>query len=63
VLDQAAAFAKTRRAGDSQMLDRTGSDVDISPLVALTAAYWLLTETGVDSPTESAYEARGLEVV
>lgn len=46
-LDQAALTAavngaRTRRVGDAWVLDRTGSLVDISPLVAVVIARWAL---------------------
>lgn len=56
ILNQAAAMARTKRAGDSWVWDRTGSDVDIAPLVAWCGALWLCTHHQVKEPLVSAYE-------
>lgn len=63
VLDIAAAFARTRRSGDGQILDRTASEVDIASLVSATGAVWLLSRPVPAAQAPSAYESRGLEVV
>lgn len=41
-LTAAVNGARTRRVGDAWVLDRTGSLVDVSPLVAVTLARWAL---------------------
>ena len=44
VLTAAVNGARTRRVGDAWVLDRTGSQVDVSPLVAVTIARWALLQ-------------------
>ena len=60
-LDVAAAHAKTRPLSDGWAWDRKSSPVDISSLVAATAAHCLLTRPQEESV--SAYETHGLELV
>lgn len=62
VLDVAAAVAATRPLGDAWVWDRKKSPADISPLVAVTGALWLLTRPE-EKPFVSAYVDHGLEVV
>lgn len=45
-LTAAVNGARTRRVGDAWALDRTGSLVDVSPLVAVTLARWALLAKG-----------------
>jgi len=61
-LNLAAATASTRPVGDSWVWDRRGSPTDVSPLVAVTAALWCLTDGMPEPPPVSAYEAARLEV-
>ncbi len=56
VLSLAASMARTRKAGDSWIFDRTSSDVDIAPLMAWVGALWLCTHHKVTAPLRSAYE-------
>lgn len=58
VLDVAAATAATTPFGDRWSWDMKKSPTDISPLYALTGALWGLSNC--ESPTESAYEERGV---
>lgn len=63
ILDVAVACATTKGLGDGGWVwDRKKSTVDISGLVALNAAYWLLTQPEEDV-VESAYERHGLEMI
>ncbi|MFF1820385.1 terminase large subunit domain-containing protein [Kribbella sp. NPDC058245] len=61
-LNLAAATASTRPVGDAWVWDRRGSPTDVSPLVAVTAALWCLTDGMPEPPPVSAYEAARLEV-
>ena len=68
ILDEAAAVAQKRGAGDSSWFwDRQKSGVDISPLVACTMAFGLATMGRTETRTskyETAYsEDRGLIVI
>lgn len=63
ILDVAAGTAVTKAVGDGLFIwDRAKSPVDISGLVAVTGAYWLLGQP-VEEEAESAYEHHGLEVI
>lgn len=61
-LDRAAAMAITKKSGDTWLFDRLNSPVDISPLIAFTAAYWALTEREAPEAV-SEYETGRLEVI
>ncbi len=61
-LDVAAANAVTKPSGDRFLWDRRNSPVDIAPLVAATAAVWLLMKKPMKSK-KSAYESRGVLTV
>ena len=61
-LDRAAAMAITKKSGDTWLFDRLNSPVDISPLIAFTAAYWALTEREAHEAV-SEYETGRLEVI
>ena len=61
-LDVAAVHARTKRAGDGKMWDRTSSVVDIAPVVGCTEALYVLTEEA-ERPRQSAYAGRGLLTV
>jgi hypothetical protein len=61
VADVPASTATTRPLGDGWVLDRRGSPVDCSPLIAEVGAVWALQSVKVIEP--SAYESRGLLVV
>lgn len=61
-LDRAADQAVIKPLGDGWMWDRTKSPIDIAPLVALTAATWLLNQPREEAPV-SAYEERGVLTV
>jgi phage terminase large subunit-like protein len=62
VLDVAAATAVTKPSGDGWLWDRRNSPTDIGPLIAATAAVWLLNRP-VEAPTRSKYEDSDLIVV
>lgn len=61
-LNTAAVHGRTKRAGDGKMWDRTGSPVDIAPLVGCSEALYVLTEES-QAPRRSAYADRGLVTV
>ena len=61
-LDVAAVHARTKRAGDGKMWDRSASPVDIAPVVGCTEALYVLTEEA-EKPRTSAYAERGLVTV
>lgn len=61
VLDVPAAIAVTRPSGDGWLWDRRHSPGDIAPLIAATAAVWLLRKP-VDRFV-SAYETTGVGVI
>ncbi|ADG97639.1 Terminase [Segniliparus rotundus DSM 44985] len=61
-LDQAAATAAVRPAGDAWLIDRKHSPVDPAPLVAAIAATWGLANLPAAEPV-SAYEDSGLTVL
>lgn len=68
ILDEAAAVAQKRGAGDSAWFwDRQGSGVDIAPLVACTMAFGLATmgrtETRTTTYSTAYTEDRGLIVI
>lgn len=58
-LDIAAATAATTPYGDRWSWDMAKSATDISPLFAMTGAFWLL-EKPTEEPKRSAYEDRGV---
>lgn len=58
-LDVAAATAATTPFGDRWSWDMKKSQTDISPLVAMTGAHWLLTRPAPE-PAVSVYETRGV---
>lgn len=62
LLNIAAANAATKPLGDAWVINRSKSPVDASPLVAVVGADWCLSNLP-ETPTPSAYEQRGLEVV
>lgn len=62
LLNIAAANAATKPLGDAWVINRSKSPVDVSPLVAAVGADWCLSNMP-ETPTPSAYEERGLEVV
>ena len=51
-LDRAVALGLARSSGDGMVLDRKGSPVDISNLVAATSAMWLAATFTEDAPAE-----------
>jgi hypothetical protein len=61
VADVPASTATTRPLGDGWVLDRRGSPVDCSPLIAEVGAVWALQSVKVIEP--SAYELHDLLVV
>lgn len=61
-LDVAAATAATNPYGDKWSWDMAKSPTDISPLYALTGAYWLLDQPS-EEPLVSAYETRGVMTI
>lgn len=62
VLDIAAATAVIKPLGESYVWSRAKSPTDVSPLVAVTGAFWALSQRP-DRPIVSAYESTGLMTV
>lgn len=52
-LSSAGLAAATRRLGDVEVVDRTGSTVDASPLIGAVGAYWLLRHRPEPEPPPS----------